>query len=393
MLKFPHCTDYHYFYIQIFVPYAKILKPLPGYSILSNFLPDKVQNPFEPCYNKNNMKTNIFLALLCILMSAGSVVAQSPIIVTETNFKLPILGEEFFYFGFAEGDRIVFSFEELSGKDLKEVEIIEFPSTSRYKEYKTKAIQNKTLTVPRTGIYQFRFANTVVLQKTCKLKIERIAASEATKNFNSTVYWRTVYDTTYRNLHQQPAASDQYKTASLLLPTAYHLDANTAGGESQVIAPISLPDFSAEWYYKYTVVKNKEQAEMLKSTLDLKGTLTKLITEKGNLSFSADSMLAPAGVDTCRIYLLDESNQQMFESKSPFRHFKEGTREKATSGVVKIKTANFPNAFLGIKNPNAQADIYVVIEAVAIISPDDTIQTAETQSVSVKARKEPFLKN
>ena len=338
------------------------------------------------------MKTNIFLALLSILTSAGSLIAQSAIIVTETNFKLPILGEELFYFGFAEGDRIVFSFEELNGKDLKEVEIIEFPSTSRYKEFKTKAIQNKTLTVPRTGIYQFRFANTVVLQKTCKLKIERIAASEASKNFNSTVYWRTVYDTTYRNLHQS-SATDQYTTASLLLPTAYYLQANNAGGESQVIAPISLPDFSAEWYYKYTVTKNKDQAETLKSTLDLKGTLTKLITEKGDLSFSADSMLAPAGADTCRIYLLDESNQQMFESKSPFRHFREGTREKGTSGVVKIKTANFPNAFLGIKNPNAQADIYVVIEAVAIISPDDTLQTAETQSISVKARKEAFLRN
>ena len=129
------------------------------------------------------MKTKFISTLLCILMSAGSVVAQPPIIVTETNFKLPILGEEFFYFGFAEGDRLIFSFEELSGKDLKEVEITEYPSTSRYKEFKTKAIQNKTLTVPRTGIYQFRFANTVVLQKTCKLKIERIAGSEATKKF------------------------------------------------------------------------------------------------------------------------------------------------------------------------------------------------------------------
>ena len=326
-------------------------------------------------------------------MSSESIVAQSPIIVTETNFKLPILGEEFFYFGFAEGDRLIFSFEELSGKDLKEVEITEYPSTSRYKEFKTKAIQNKTLTVPRTGIYQFRFANTVVLQKTCKLKIERIAGSEATKNFNSTVYWRTVYDTTYRNLQQPTAAPDQYKTATLLLPTVFHLDANTAAGQSQVIAPMHLPDFSAEWYYKYTVAKEKNEAETLKSTLDLKGTLTRLINERGNLSFSADSMLVPAGADTCRIYLLDESNQQMFESKTAFRHFKEGTREKATSGVVKIKTANFPNAYLGIKNPNTQEGIYVVIEAVAIISPDDTVQAAEAQSVSVKARKEPYLKN
>ncbi len=207
------------------------------------------------------------------------------------------------------------------------------------------------------------------------------------------MYWRTVYDTTYRKLHQQTAAPDQYKTVSLLVPTAYRLDANNGGSLSQVSMPVTLPDFSAEWYYKYTVAKDKEKAEAIKSTLDLKGTLNKLITEKGGLFFSADSMLVSEGADTCRIYLLDESNQQMFDSKSPFRHFKEGTREKATSGVVKIKTANFPNAFLGIKNPNAQSSIYVVIEAVAIISPDDTDQTAEAQSVSVKARKEPYLKN
>lgn len=339
------------------------------------------------------MKTYIIFTLMLLLTGAGSASTQSSITVTETNFKLPILGEESFYFGFAEGDQLVFSFEELSGKDLKEVEILEFPSSSRYKEYKTNGIQNKRLNVTHTGIYQFRFANTVVLQKTCKLKIERIAGSEATKNFNSTVYWRTVYDTSYRSLKQQSAAPDQYKTVSLLLPTAYHLEANTGSNRSQVIAPISLPDFSAEWYYKYIVVKDKGEADALKSTLDLKGSLNKLINENGGLTFSADSMLTPGGADTCRIYLLDESNQQMFESKSPFRHFKEGTREKATSGIVKIKTANFPNAYLGIKNPNAQSGIHVVIEAVAIISPDDTDQTAEAQSVSIKARKEPYLKN
>jgi len=94
--------------------------------------------------------------------------------VTETNFKLPILGEEIFYFGFAEGDQVLFSFEEQNGKDLKEVEIVELPSNSLYKEFKTSKIQNKTLTVPRTGIYQFRFLNSVLMQKICRLKIQRI---------------------------------------------------------------------------------------------------------------------------------------------------------------------------------------------------------------------------
>ena len=60
---------------------------------------------------------------------------------------------------------------------------------------------------------------------------------------------------------------------------------------------------------------------------------------------------------------------------------------------MKIKIATFPNAYLGIKNPDTQAGIYVAVEAVAIISPDDTQQQAETQSVSIRARKEPYLQN
>jgi len=95
--------------------------------------------------------------LIATMLCFGSLAAQSPIMVTETNFKLPILGEEIFYFGFAEGDQVLFSFEEQNGKDLKEVEIVELPSNSLYKEFKTSKIQNKTLTVPRTGIYQFVF--------------------------------------------------------------------------------------------------------------------------------------------------------------------------------------------------------------------------------------------
>jgi hypothetical protein len=125
----------------------------------------------------------------------------------------------------------------------------------------------------------------------------------------------------------------------------------------------------------------------------LSTALQKKISETGGVSFSADSLPVPAATENCRIYLLDESNQQMFESRSNFRHFKEGTRENAPAGVVKIKTANFPNAYLGIKNPDVQSPLYIALEVVAIIAPDDTVQVAETQSISVKARQEPYLKN
>jgi hypothetical protein len=333
--------------------------------------------------------TSIFLAALFI---SCSLLAQSPILVAETNFKLPILGEEFFYFGFAGGDQVLFSFEEENGKDLKEIEIVEWPGISRYKEFKTGIIQNKTLTVLRTGIYQFRFANNMMLQKTCRLKIQRIASGAATQNFNSTVYWRTVYDTTYRTL-QQHTAAEPYKTVSLVPPTTYYLEPNTADSKQQITLPINLPDFTAEWYYVFAVANDKAKAEALKSSLQLAETIRRRIAETGGNNFSADSLPVPAGSANCRVYLLDQSNQQMFESRANFRHFREGTRENIPAGLVKIKIATFPNAFLGIKNPDAQTGIYVAVEAVAVISPDDTEQQAETQSVSVRARREPYLKN
>ena len=48
MLKFPHYTEYHYFYIQIFVPYAKILKPLPGIQFYPIFFPIKYKILLNP---------------------------------------------------------------------------------------------------------------------------------------------------------------------------------------------------------------------------------------------------------------------------------------------------------------------------------------------------------
>lgn len=331
--------------------------------------------------------------LIATMLCFGSLAAQSPIMVTETNFKLPILGEEIFYFGFAEGDQVLFSFEEQNGKDLKEVEIVELPSNSLYKEFKTSKIQNKTLTVPRTGIYQFRFLNSVLMQKICRLKIQRVPAGVATQNFNTTVYWRTVYDTTYRTAQQQVVTANSYKTVDLLLPATYYLEPNKVGSKPQVLLPVSLPNFTAEWYYVFAVANDKATAEIHKSAFQLATVLRQRIAERGGLSFSSDSLLTPTGMGSCRIYLLDQTNQQLFETKGAFRHFKEGTRENASAGVVKIKTASFPSPYLGIRNPDPAAGIYVAIEAVAIIAPEETGQPVEQQSVSIKARKEAYLKN
>ena len=253
------------------------------------------------------------------------------------------------------------------------------------------SLQNKKLAIAATGVYQFRFANTVMLQKSCRLKIERIPA-DANKPFNSTVYWHTIYDTIYRNL-KPPPTPESYKTAPIIFPTVYYVEENTPNKKPRLTVPIQLPDFTSEWYYTYTTTTDKKKAETLKSSLQLSANLKQKIIQSGGTSFTADSLPIPEGSDSCRIYLLDQSNRQLFDDHVNFRHFREGTRENTKSGVVKIKIATFPNSYLGLRNINPSSGIYIVLEAVAIIPPEEQDQVAETQSVSVRAKNEPYLKN
>src|SRR5437868_5930100 len=111
------------------------------------------------------------ILLAACLLSASVICGQTPVDVAESTVKVNILGEEVFYFGFAEGDKLIFNFEETNGKELREVEIVEMPATSRFIAYKTSMVK-KTLTVPSTGIYKFRFTNSVgISAKLCKYRI------------------------------------------------------------------------------------------------------------------------------------------------------------------------------------------------------------------------------
>src|SRR6188474_1206538 len=135
--------------------------------------------------------------MLSGLVSGLTVYGQKPVDVAESSVKVGIKAEEMVYYGFAEGDQLIFSFEEATGKEMKEVEIVEMPGTSKFMEYKTSKIVNKTINISRTGIYKFRFANSALLPRVCKFKIQRIPANGATQNFNTTVYFDTYNDTTY----------------------------------------------------------------------------------------------------------------------------------------------------------------------------------------------------
>lgn len=143
------------------------------------------------------MILRILTFLLFSIITTTSHGQQSPVVVADLTLKIGGMEYKDLYYGFAQGDQILFSFEELKGKELKEIEIIELPSSGKFMDYKSSKIENKKIQVFKKGVYRFRFTNTALGGRICKIKIQRVPKSKELVAFNTDWKWKTLYDTTY----------------------------------------------------------------------------------------------------------------------------------------------------------------------------------------------------
>ncbi len=141
------------------------------------------------------------LLTLLILLSAtvnGVAQTQAALDVADITLRIGVKSEENLYYGFAEGDQILFNFREINGNELKEVEIMALPENSKFKDYEVKEVVNKTIKVNQKGIFRFRFHNSALLKgRVCAIKIQRIPKNAALVNFNTGIKWVEKLDTTY----------------------------------------------------------------------------------------------------------------------------------------------------------------------------------------------------
>lgn len=143
------------------------------------------------------MKRMNLLLLTIWIISINLYGQLNPIDVAELTLKIGGLGSDELYYGFAEGDKIVFSFNEEYGRELKEIEIIELPTSSKYMDFKSTRVENKIIDVYKDGVYLFKFTNSTLGGRICNVKIQRIPKSEELISFNTDWKWKTIYDTTY----------------------------------------------------------------------------------------------------------------------------------------------------------------------------------------------------
>jgi hypothetical protein len=84
-----------------------------------------------------------FLLLFCF--STTIIFGQTKISLLESTKKISPLSEDSIFIGLHAGDVLILNVEELNAKELKEIELIEYPSNSKFLDYKAPRIDNKQI--------------------------------------------------------------------------------------------------------------------------------------------------------------------------------------------------------------------------------------------------------
>lgn len=323
--------------------------------------------------------------------------AQSIIDIYESTMKIGAMGTEEYLCGLSEGDQLVFNFEEINGKELKELEIIELPSSSKFMDYKTTKIANKTLSITKTAIYKFRFTNSAISGRICKIKIQRIPASDATKNFNTSVFSRTVFDTTYIPTQERFLLKSDTAAVTVVDQIA-KVSSQTAlnGNSNKTIVDFILPDGTISWsFYIGVGAEGKEafkaatdkflpEATKYAATIPGYGTMAALALTGINYFSKVQ------GADNVKYYFITNAdNVLLFNSNQPFYQYKQGDVVNDASKMIKPLAGK---VYLGLINDNISTAIEVTVKITSIT----VIQEWETriiQKQNITSRQEFYLKN
>lgn len=341
------------------------------------------------------INANLKILTLCLL--ATRVGAQTPIQIAESTLKVSAFNEEVFYYGFAEGDQIIFSFKEMNGKNLKELEIKEEPGNTIFMDYKVEKVSNRSIEIPRTGIYKFRFTNDGIVGRVCRFNIQRIPAHDSLKSFNTSVYWRTEYDTIITpEVERYLIKSDT--VALVVTDQVAKVSSQSAlnGNPNKTIVDFTLPEGTRAWSYYIGVGAESQKAyEASKdkfvntaSTSALKipgyGALIALALQGINVFSKA------GGGDNVKYWFIsDWDNVVAFNAGQVFLQYKLGD---VINDASQMKSPLSGKIYIGLMNDNVVDAISVNIKVTAI-QIKDTWGTRTVNRRNISARKIAYLKN
>lgn len=333
------------------------------------------------------------IVLSLFILTLFSAHGQERIDVTEQTIKVGSGSDTKLYFGFAEGDKVIFNFKEEKNKKLQKIEIIEYPDNSKFADFKTSAVKDKTLNINKTGVYIFRFKNSAIGRRVCEIKIQRVPKSEETKGFDTTVEWinkqdtvwnsftRDViigYDTTYNQVSKKELVqTEQREELVLSKQQRVHSETNPNGPKTNLFFTLPLNKSSSNestkvvsWAYWVGVDDGGNKAwEQNVSALSnfAKGAASIYLTPLGALAVGAISDLAiPSVGEDVSYWITDQENARLFMNDMQFILWDKG---KGVAGYQKFTDPSLCQGtyFILLQNDNVFQGIDANIKVIAIL--------------------------
>jgi hypothetical protein len=336
--------------------------------------------------------------LLLLMLSSSVLFSQTPVSVADNTVKIGAWSEQVFYYGFAEGDQVIFTMIETSGKDVKEVEIFEYPSSSIYTDYKTSRVDSKTIRINKTAVYKFRLKNSALGGRVCKIQIQRIPASGATKNFNTTVYWKTVSDSTYTTVEEKYVEKSDTVAVNFLNQTVKvpgKQGVPVASNNNRSIIEVALPENTIAWAYYIGAGDEGKEAHYDGREKFISNAACGENKMQGYGAMAAMAITGKNYFDAVnngnRIkywFINDYNNALLFQQEKSFLQYKQGN---VVNEASRMKQPLQGKTYLGFVNENTtELEVLVKATAVTVLS---QYNTRTVQRLNVNTRQEPYLKN
>lgn len=336
------------------------------------------------------IKSITFLALF--ITTTFQLVSQKTVDVADLTLK--IKGKETIelYYGFANGDQIIFNFEEASGKSIKEIEILELPSNSKFMDYKTSKIKNKIIKVNQNSVYRFSIRNSSLRGRVCKIKIERIAATDATVNFNTDWVWKSYNDTVLNpytqdsiigydtlNFKETVQELDSTIQSEVLLfdkQQRVHSSSNANSEKAWLSFKLPMNETTAlrttevvSWAYWVGVGDEAQKAwkRNVKIVGGIAKGVTKIFSPLGALAVGVVSeLMVPRLGEDVSYEITNLPNKELFKADLPHLRYDHG------KGVAGYRTFNDKDKrqgtyFVCLQNDNKLMGIDVTVKVIAIL--------------------------
>ena len=307
-----------------------------------------------------------------LLLFASSLAAQSIQPVADQTFRLDGASEHFY--AFAEGDQVQLHVQELTSKKIKSIEFSQYPEGHLlFRAYELDSALEKTILIPKTGIYLLRFHESGLSKKVCRFTLNRQSASAETARFDTHLSW---------DVHETPT----FRVGKKSVQTGRKTEVISLGGQTTVSSskfylkkPVNayqftLPPHTRQWAYRIAVGQaaqeaRRQDAQKLKQAFQggaakIMGVEPETALGAFALGMAIDLSTSKAGEDV-DYAMVDWDNWQHFSKGEEYSSFMQQT---GISVDAQRRYAPLEGTyFFALRSDNWVDDITVNIDIEAVV--------------------------